>query len=164
MKLYARVIYQKNMLIGIAIIIAIPITIGVGVKAYQEINFYAYKQAKSKGVELGKDSEALTQSLHSSLQNKNRNNAYALHCLDGGNSWENRKWKDEVFNQFWEQVESTDYSQSKVELDDSDKNENYFITISNIKNKDGESFSRKFYISTTGAGGQYYKCASLTPF
>lgn len=149
---------KKNILIGLAVLVAIPVVLTVGVKAYDRIDLYAYRNAKKAGIELGKDYETLTKNIHSILKNKKRDDAYALYCPDGGDSWRLRKGKDEGFNYSWQNIEQEDYSESGITFDDSDDNYNYYIVVDNIKTKDGQIKSRNMPISSTGVFGESFKC------
>lgn len=153
---------KKNILIGLAVVVAIPVVLGVGVKAYDELDSYLYQQAKRPAMELGKDQESLTKNVHSALKEKNRDNAYALHCMDGGNEWRSRRWKDRTFNDFWEEVKSEDYSESTAKIENDDRG-NPTILVENIKDSDGKTFSTVFYTSTFPIDEQYYNCVSFIP-
>lgn len=151
---------KKNILIGIAVIVAIPVVAGIGVRAYDQIDRYFYAQSKKPALELGKDYETLAKSIHSSLKNKNRENAYALHCMDGGNGLEERRRKERVFNEFWEQAKDEDYSESIVRLEDYGGKRSPDIYIDKIKADDGDTFTRSF----DAGGASTHKCASFTAF
>lgn len=153
---------KKNILISLAVIIAIPVVFTVGSKAYRQIDFYFYAQAKKPAIELGKDYESLVTNLHLAFKEKNKDNAYALHCLDGGNDFRSRKGKDKSFEKSWEQIKKDDYSQSTAVTEEPDEEYSRHMVIDNIRTQEGETKSRKIFITDIGKvseGG--YKCASF---
>lgn len=155
---------KKNILIGsLVLLVAIPTAL-IGIPKVQErIERYTYAQGKKKRPELGATKEKLKENIHSVLKNKNRENAYAIHCMDGGNNTRiARKSKDNTFNNFWEQVVKEDYSKSTVRLEKYDGKQSPSIYIENIK-ADGQTFSRSFGVAGIGGRSNPHYCSSLVP-
>lgn len=155
---------KKNMIIGgVIVLIAIPTAL-IGIpKIQEEIDYYNYVQAKQPAIELGKTEEGLKDNIYSALKNRNRENAYAMHCMDGANTKNMIKRKDETFNEFWEQVLQEDYSESTVRLQ-TYENQTSEIFVENIK-AEGQTFKRWFLLGGRGGNSENsHKCASFIPF
>ncbi|BAY87843.1 hypothetical protein NIES267_73670 (plasmid) [Calothrix parasitica NIES-267] len=155
---------KKNMIIGgVIVLVAIPTAL-IGIpKAQERIEYYNYAQAKQPGIELGKTEEKLKENIHLALKNKNRENAYAMHCMDGGNTKSMRERKDQTFSEFWEQVLQEDYSESTIRLQTYEIQTSE-IFVENIK-ADGQTFSREFLLGGRGGNSENsHKCASFIPF
>lgn len=149
---------KKNILIGLVAIIAVPIVLGLGIKAYDEMDLRAYRESKRPAIELGKDYETLTKNVHSILKEKKRGDAYALFCPEGGINWRQRKGNEEGFKYSWDKIEQEDFSESTITFDDSDKNYNYQIVVENIKTKDGNTKAREMSVASSGVFGERFKC------
>lgn len=147
---------------GVIVLVAIPTAL-IGIpKIQEEIDYYNYVQAKQPAIELGKTEGGLKDNIHSALKNRNRENAYAMHCMDGANTKNMMKRKDETFNEFWEQVLQEDYSESTVRLEDYNGERSGNIFVENIK-ADGQTFSRRFGVAGRGGRSNSHYCSSLVP-
>lgn len=147
---------KKNILTLSVVAVGILATIGIGSLVLRQIRVSSRQEIIRKNQELGANDQELSKHFLEALKSKDKEKLKIMYCPAFGHRFGEKA--EQEFSEIWDKVQSQDYSDSNLKMEQVDENNGYRMIIENVK-KDQETVIDYYATSLNNHfEGKNYSC------